>query len=122
MRPGSATLDSGYICMVLEYMDRGTAQHLSKKGLLDLEGGKDGQSLSKGHCLVCLWQAWRPSPDKFRRLWPSSTKAQQGNLVHQFFTHRSFGLLLPGKQTHNDIKPENILLPPASNSAAITVL
>ena len=24
--------------MVLEYMDRGTAQHLSKEGLLDLEG------------------------------------------------------------------------------------
>ena len=24
--------------MVLEYMDRGTAQHLSKEGLLELEG------------------------------------------------------------------------------------
>ena len=33
--------------MVLEYMDRGTAQHLSKEGLLDLEGTPRASQ----HCL-----------------------------------------------------------------------
>ncbi|CAE7773196.1 Aurkb [Symbiodinium pilosum] len=63
-------LSDRYICMVLEYMDRGTAQHLSKKGLLDLEG------------LAAI------------------TRQVSSALA---FIHK-------GKQTHNDIKPENILL------------
>ncbi|CAE7824091.1 Serine/threonine-protein kinase pdik1l-A [Symbiodinium microadriaticum] len=63
-------LPDRYICMVLEYMDRGTAQHLSKEGLLDLEG------------LAAI------------------TRQISSALA---FIHKS-------KQTHNDIKPENILL------------
>ncbi|CAE7605409.1 pdik1-a [Symbiodinium natans] len=63
-------LPDRYVCMVLEYMDRGTAQHLSKEGLLDLEG------------LAAIARQ------------VSSALA---------FIHKS-------KQTHNDIKPENILL------------
>mmetsp|Transcript_25537 Transcript_25537/g.59319 ORF Transcript_25537/g.59319 Transcript_25537/m.59319 type:complete len:310 (-) Transcript_25537:39-968(-) len=59
-----------YVCMVMEYMDRGTVQHLSKEGLIDLEG-----------LAAILRQV---------------TAALA-------FLHKS-------KQTHNDIKPENILL------------
>mgnify|MGYP001827017485 CR=1 FL=1 len=32
------TPDQGYICMIMEYMDGGTVQHLSSQGLVDLQG------------------------------------------------------------------------------------
>ena len=40
--------------MVLEYMDRGTAQHLSKEGLLDLEGTPRASQ----HCLSLHYHCW----------------------------------------------------------------
>ncbi|CAJ1414256.1 unnamed protein product [Effrenium voratum] len=74
-------LPDRYICMLMEHMNRGTVQHLSKEDLINLEG--------------------------------------LAAVIRQVASALAF--MHKGKRTHNDVKPENILLKQLPDSPHLIV-